>query len=381
MLTRTRLSIILVVSLLSLGLLAQTSAHHGQPHSQPYEVWGLDQGTNTLYIIQHNHMVVRSIPLGGHMTLPHMIDFTSDFRYAAIANPVSASTAILHGPSKRVLGVLPTGPGSHMAKILPDDSAIITAVIGDGTMVEIVPDWKRQRFNIGRTLKIADDPLFQQHAAEFPGPSPVCHDYTADGKYAYITLGPAIANSGVVVMDTEEFELVAVFPPSEVRANCGTALSPDGSKMYVTGGSVDEGQWYAFDTENHTLLSGPHSSNGNDAHGLIVTPDGSEMWIVNRESSNAIVVDPETDQVIDEIDFVGKSPDIMGISPDGTFIYITLRGPNPLSGPHAIAGDTPGVAVIDVASREIVEIIQPDEGNPASDFHGIGVRPLGAGGP
>jgi DNA-binding beta-propeller fold protein YncE len=372
---------LIVVVLLSLGLLTQASANHGSPHAVPYEVWALDQGTHTLHIIQHNLKVVRSVPLGEDMQLPHMVDFTSDYRYAAIANPRSGDTAILHAPSKRVVAVLPTGPGSHMANILPDDSAIISAVIGDGTMVEILPNWRREKFTIGRTLRIADDPLFQERAGEFPGSSPVCHDYTTDGRYAYITLGPAIGNSGVVIMDTESFQLVRVFPPSEVRANCGTALSPDGSKMYVNGGSLNEGHWYVFDTATHNLIGGQRDSGGLDAHGLAFTPDGSELWMVNRATSNAIIIDPNTDEIIHEIEFVGRSPDIIGMSLDGEYAFITLRGPNPQTGPHAIAGETPGVVVIDVKSREIVTIIQPDGDNPDSDFHGIGVRPLGGGNP
>jgi DNA-binding beta-propeller fold protein YncE len=378
--TRTGLSVLLVVMLAALGLLMQTSAVHGQPsRAQPYEVWALDQGTDTLYVIQHNLKVVRTVPLGDHMTLPHMLDFTSDYRYGVIANPASGDTAILHGPSKKVLAVLPTGPGSHAANVLPDDSAIITAVIGDGTVVEIIPDWQSENFTIGRTLTIADDPLFQERSAEFRGSSPVCLDYTADSKYAYITLGPGINNSGVVIMDVDAFELVALYPPDEVRANCGTMVSPDGSKMYVNGGSVTEGHWYVFDTETHELLNGPNDSLGNDAHGLWFTPDGSELLMVNRASSNLIIIDPETDTIIDEIDFIGQSPDIIGISPDGQYAFITLRGPNPLTGPHAIAGDTPGIAVIDVPSRELVTIIEPDAGNPNSDFHGISVRSLNPG--
>jgi hypothetical protein len=35
------------------------------------------------------------------------------------------------------------------------------------------------------------------------------------------------------------------------------------------------------------------------------------------------------------------------------------------------------VAVIHVSTREVLQVIEPDHGNPASDFHGIGLRPLG----
>ena len=99
-----------------------------------------------------------------------------------------------------------------------------------------------------------------------------------------------------------------------------------------------------------------------------------------------MVLDPETDEVIDEIDAFGPeisedtaerdSPDIQWGSPDGEFMFVTLRGPSPQSGdPHAATGVNPGFSVLDVESREILTTIQPEPDNEDSDFHGIGVRP------
>jgi hypothetical protein len=134
-----------------------------------------------------------------------------------------------------------------------------------------------------------------------------------------------------------------------------------------------------FDTATHELLGEPRDSQGGDAHGVRVTPDGSELWMVNRTTSNAIIIDTTTDEVIEEIDGFGESPDILDFSPDGELAFITLRGPNPRSGAvHAVNGDTPGFAVVDVATRELVQIVQPNEGDEHSDFHGIGVRILTA---
>ena len=73
------------------------------------------------------------------------------------------------------------------------------------------------------------------------------------------------------------------------------------------------------------------------------------------------------------MDFVGKTPNIIAMSPDGR-AYISLRGPAPVTMPHVAIGETPGFAVVDVAARELIEVIQPAEGDPKSDFHGIGVR-------
>lgn len=39
--------------------------------------------------------------------------------------------------------------------------------------------------------------------------------------------------------------------------------------------------------------------------------------------------------------------------------------------------ETPGFAVIDLRTRKLVRTIEPAQGEPKSDFHGIGVRILG----
>lgn len=340
-----------------------------------WEVWALDQGTNKLYVIDEALEVVETVDLSAHLTRPHMIDFTSDYRYGFIANTVSGNVAVIRASDRKVVKVIETGPASHMAAVLPDDSGVIVAVMGAGKLVEITIDQENEAFEIGRTLTIADDPVFQERELEFENSNPVCHAYTRDGKYAYVTLGPSLPAGGVVVLDTQSFSLVKAYPQTEVAANCGTMLSPDGTKMFVNGGSLEHGHWYVFDTATHEVIH-DDSSRGFDAHGLFLTPAGDELWMVNRATSNAIIVDPESFEVKDEMEFVGQSPDILTITPDGRYALITLRGPTPLSGPHAIAGDTPGVSVVDIAGRTIARTIEPDAGNEESDFHGIALRLL-----
>ena len=358
--------------------------------SLAYEVWALDQAANTLHVIRPledgsgvTFEVTDTVEFDDRIVRPHMIDFTSDYRYAFVANTVSGNVAVIRTEDRAVIDVLETGPGSHMAAVAPGDRVVHVDVIADGTFVEIELDLENESFTIGRTLTIRDAPAVRSRAEEFAGSEgtlsaqPICHAYTADGRFAYVTLGPALANGGLVIIDTERFEVVKAHPADEVRVNCGTILSPDGRKMYVNGGSLDTGVWYVFDTTTHEVLhADPRNSFGLDAHGVALTPDGSELWMVNRASSNAIVIDPATDAVIDYIPFVGESPDILAMSPDGRFAFVTLRGPEPLSGPHAIRGSSPGVSVIDVETRRIVEIVLPETDLRRSDFHGIGVRPL-----
>jgi len=345
-----------------------------------YEIWAMDQGTQKIYVYPRDlgePEVVDLAPLG--IRVPHMIHFTSDDAYGFVAAVGSGHTVMVRGSDREVVDVMETGPRTHMATVAPDDSRVLVAVIGspdrrwDGELVELVLDLEQEAWEVGRRLVVAEDPLFRERRDEFRDSGPVCSYFTADGRYAYVTLGPMLDDGGVVVLDMESFSLVAVHPPGEVPANCGTLLTPDGSRMIVNAGHHDVGEWFAFDAGTHELVH-RESSRGIDAHGVWATPDGREIWMVNRVTDNAIVIDPLTLEVTGEIESVGVTPDIIAMSPDSRYAYMSLRGPEPVTMPHVAEGETPGFSVVEIPTRRLLHVVEPDPGNRASDFHGIAVR-------
>jgi DNA-binding beta-propeller fold protein YncE len=348
-----------------------------------FEIWAMDQGTHVVHVFDPDFREVARIDMAAHgMQVPHMIEFTSDHRYAFIAAPATGNTAVIRTADREVVAMLPTGPRTHHAAVAPDDRTVLVSVIGsaaepwDGKLVEIELDLENERFTIARELVLAEDPLFAARRDEFRETGgAVCLAYTSDASAAYVTLGPGLDEGGVVVVDPTELRLLQVFPPGAVDANCGTLLSPTGEHMYLVGGDREVGVWHAVDTRTHEPVHRAETR-GHDAHGSWVSPDGSEYWLVNRVTSNAIVVDTRTHEILEEIEFVGKTPDIVSMSPDGRHVYITLRGPNPVTMPHVAVGETPGIAVFDRATRGMIRLVEPARGDPASDFHGIAVRPL-----
>jgi DNA-binding beta-propeller fold protein YncE len=365
-------------SALTLGAALSLSA----ATAQDYEIWALDQGTHVLHVFNTELEEVARVDLGAEgVRVPHMIDFTSDGAYAFISSTGSGDLTVMETESREIVARFDTGPRTHAATVLPDDSAVIVAVIGapddyrDGKLVEIRINGDGT-FEEGRTLVIAEDPLFEEHEAAFNDVAAICHQYSADGRHAYVTLGPGLDDGGLVIADTESFELVKVFGPEELQVNCGTSLTADGRYMFVNGGSHDTGMWYVLDTETHEVVH-QDDSRGIDAHGVWTVPDGSEVWMVNRVSNNVIIIDPESFEILENIeDGFGDTPDIIAMSPDSSRAYISLRGPNPVSAPHVAVGTTPGFSVVDIAGRELVMLIEPAAEEPESDFHGIGVRRL-----
>jgi hypothetical protein len=187
-----------------------------------------------------------------------------------------------------------------------------------------------------------------------------------------VTLGPALKDGGLVILDTEKFALVAAYPPSEMRVNCGTVPTRDRKHIIVNGGDHDVGVWYVLDTATHKVVR-QGQSRGFDAHGVWATPNGREIWMVNRGTSNGIVIDARTFEIVAELQ-IGPTPDIIAMSPDSQFAFVTLRGPNPVSMPHMAKGTTPGFAVVSIPERKMLKLVQPAQGNDKSDFHGIAVR-------
>jgi DNA-binding beta-propeller fold protein YncE len=372
----------LLVLLAAVAWIARSDAVASETSAE-FEIWAMDQGTHVIHIFDPDFRELDRIEMEPHgVRVPHMIEFSSDHDYAFVAAPATGNTVVIRTRDRRVLAVLPTGPRTHHAAVSPDDRKVLVSVIGaadtpwDGKLVEIDIDLEAERFEVARELVIADDPLFKARRSEFvESGGAVCLAFTADASAAYVTLGPGLDEGGVVVVDPAELRVVAVFPPGTLEANCGTLLSPTGEHMYLVGGDREVGVWHAFDTRTHEPVHRAETR-GHDAHCSWVSPDGTEYWLVNRVTSNAIVVDTRTHEVIAEVEFVGKTPDIVSMSPDGRHVYITLRGPNPVTMPHVAVGETPGIAVIDRVSRELIRLVEPARGDPASDFHGIAVRPL-----
>lgn len=380
------LGLLFTVALVSIAC-AGGSGEEADQEEAEWELWASDQGLNNIHVLQPGDgdgsslEVVDTVDTGAvedsEADMPHMIDFDSEGRYAFVANPEAGTTSVIDAESRETVEVLDTGQGSHMAAVTPDDGAIWVAVIDDEQMVEVLPDYEAGSFEVGRVIDLAQDPLVQEN--DFSSAAAVCHQYTADSETAYITLGPGPEDGGLLVFDLEAGESIAAFNAETdpaAPANCGTILGPEGDKMYANFGGFEgeEGEWYAFDTESHELLHA-ESSRGGDAHGVWITPDGEELWMVNRATSDAIVIDPETDEITREVDFVGESPDVMVMDPEGRYMYSTLRGPEPRSsGPHAIEGETPGVAVFDMEDEEVLDVVNPDDEDPESDYHGINIR-------
>ncbi len=330
-----------------------------------YEVWVADQGTNEIHIIDGaTHEIVETIDFNDVGEKPHMLVFDEEGDYAYVANMGSGTVSVIRAEDRTVLTTLETGEGAHAAIPSPDGERVLVANVPARSLSDISVDKENEEFVVERELDLSAVEALQDEE-EFPNQNPICLAFTADSSKAYVTLG----GGGLVVVDVETFEVIQSFGKSQVGAHgCGTILSPDGKHMFANSGSTELAEYYVFDTETDELIY-TGETGGTDAHGVRITKDGKHLWMVNRVTDDAAIIDVETFEVVDTVDFVGDAPDLVTFSPDGSLFYVTLRGPEPATGTHDMAGETPGVSIIDVESKEKIDLIEL-----TGDPHGIDLR-------
>ena len=175
-----------------------------------------------------------------------------------------------------------------------------------------------------------------------------------------------------------------------INSGGGTAGNPFESDLYAFSLAAF-GSTPSAPNEPTPALVFSHDGRGAvDSHGAIATKHGRYLWAGDRAANRMIVVDTSTDSVVHEIDLVGSlssdpAPDLLDISPAGNRAYVSLRGPNPLTGnaPGAnnAVGATPGVGVLRVedggatgALQALAPITNVVAGVERADIHAIRVR-------
>jgi len=178
-----------------------------------------------------------------------------------------------------------------------------------------------------------------------------------DGKTLYFVAADFPENKlGIGRLDVEAREVQAF---AAIDGANSVAISPDGSRLYVTQGCNLFGgtppAWCQAPNrlaivDAQTLSTLSSVAVGDGPRAVAVTPDGRKAYVTNQWSNTTSVVDLSSLEV--KTLSVGADRSAVAITPDGSKAYVTLPGTY-----VAFQFDN-RVAVIDVARDELLSTIQ-----------------------
>lgn len=358
-----------------------------------YEVWVIDQadaarGGAKLYIYDGTQLAagqpaapeIVDLTAGatgvgdGPGVRPHMLAFSPGFTHAIISNVVSGHVYVMRASDRKIVASIDVGEQAHHAEATPDGAYILVANQNGKRLARIRADFGGERFTYNRT---DDLDLGAIQDAAHPDNAPICPIVTAEAVYATLRGG------GLYVVDyrTTPMRIVRAYGRDQVApAGCGGASA--GGKIYINSGTATSSDLYVFDPRTNALLKRVNFAwAGSDAHGLVAPGSGRYLWMNNRADWNIVIVSTSSDSLAGFITNLGGAPDIMAASPDGRYVFVSMRGPNNLTGGPTAKGDKPGFAVFEVngggSGGRRVALVPIGDQTPASpsDPHAIEVRP------
>jgi YVTN family beta-propeller protein len=148
----------------------------------------------------------------------------------------------------------------------------------------------------------------------------------------------------------------------------GLALSPDGSKLYVTDGEPN-GRVFVIDTDK-----GKRSNRfrvGHTPNAPVVSPDGKKLYICNKFNDNVSVLDAFSGRELAKIP-VRREPVAAAITADGNTLIVANHLPaGAVDGDYAAAE----VSMIDTAANKVVTSIKLPNGS--ASLNGVAISPDG----
>ena len=385
--------------------------------AQRYEVWALDQadtvagkGGGLLYI--WNSAAIARLPAAAKPAVidlaaaaeaagcplakrPHMLlgNHAGPASHAIISNVASGDIHFIDIASRKIVGCVGGTGNAHAAVGSPDDSMVIVADLGGQKLHKIETDYRRNSFKLVETLSLATEQL--KASVGTPEVKPVCHNFTGDSRFAYVTL----AGGGVLVVEAGSgdggipMKVVHAYPKTTAPGiGCGAFRLPD-ERMVTNGESGAKGGddfLFVFDTRDAVSGKFPDPVKidlpGEDTHGAAFCVDkkGNEhMLAVMRVSNDVNVVELKTRRVAKTISIArpfspDPKPDVSELQ--GNRLFVTLRGANPLTAINDLKNParTPGVAVLTVGSdchsvSWKAADLMPMKNNPDADPHGLRV--------
>lgn len=377
---------------------------------------------------------------GANPVRPHMLTMNQSSTHAIVSFVASGHVLFMNAGTREPITCIRTSVGStgfrqvHQSFPSPDETYVAVANQNGKLYERINTNYKTNTFVLDDKARIdlatctTPNGFLCQSPESRPDNAPICPIIDSTSVLNFVTL----RGGGLFVIDAKStpMRIVAEYDKNTIHPN-GCLGAQVGNKMYVDAGggtatNLFEADLYAFPL-GPGLYSHLNSVNtplpklvfnedveGADSHGAALTKHGAYLWVADRGRNFIWVVDTATDMVVNRINLApwlkvsGKkpivptaemlqkaghcghfsadpTPDLLFLSPEGTHMFMSFRGPNPLSGdPHVSTGATPGVGVLKITEggkNGTFEAIAPMSnkdlgGVERADGHALWVRIL-----
>lgn len=265
-------------------------AHGITSHPDGTELYFSNEVRHTLDVVSSATLrITDEIPLSGR---PNNVSITPDGRKVYVAIASDPYVDVVDVAAKRRVGRIPTLGGVHNVYVTPDGRHVAAGMIGARTLTIIDTD--------------TDEPVWSIHL---------------DG--------------GIRPMAFER--------------------NPDGSTRRIFLQISDFHGFYVVDFASRTLVDrvtlpelpisrvNNDSMQGSPAHGLAITPDGTQLWSTSKPNSHVYAYSLPDLEYLGGVE-VGHDPDWLSLTPDGRFMYVANAGSN-------------SVSVVDTRQMTLVETI------------------------
>ncbi|MEN3314683.1 MAG: hypothetical protein V7605_917 [Acidimicrobiaceae bacterium] len=216
----------------------------------------------------------------------------------------------------------------------------------DGSKAIVVAErYRRLDFRDAHTWQ-----LIKSVTIDHSGPDHM--DFSADGTYFLISCE---FSGWVVKVDVATMAVV-----SELQVGgepIDTRLSPDAKTFYVANQGLPGHRDGVQMVDGETMQPKGFIPTGNGTHGLYFSRDARSLYATNRGGGTVSVIDVATSAVTATWNIPGGSPDMGGVSADGTQFWITGR-------------NNAEVYVIDTRSGQLLHRIPVGKG-----AHGLALFP------
>ncbi|HMF85459.1 MAG TPA: hypothetical protein VK598_03825, partial [Nitrospiraceae bacterium] len=270
---------------------------------------------------------------------PHMLFFNKDQDHV-ILSFLSGHVLFMDAKTRKPEACLSMGKNAHAAWPTADQKMAIAANILEKKFIRIWTDYAAHTYKFDPEKDEVNLALLE--GGERPDTSPICPITESSSHYAFVTL----RGGGLLVFDvtTTPMSLVATLNNNEIHpAGCGGIQV--GETMYVNSG----GGWpvaplsydvYALDLSNlpksvSAKLVSQRDEQFADSHGMAAV--GRYVWSADRAGNNIEIIDTLSNLSVGSIDLVtdgnkDPAPDLLDNAPDNQYVFVSLRGPTPLTG-------------------------------------------------